>query len=621
MTAGRLRIQSAPPADTVEVRALRLPWLGKKGSFMDEDKGPAISEFPTPPEPSRRSFIRGAVLYAMLVGSGVSVTGCGGGGGGSGGGFPVGGVPIGSGGSGGATPPSSTATAFNHGVASGDPLSDRVIIWTRVTVASPSTLEVKWEVSSDPNFGVILLRGTASTGPEKDYTVKVDVIGLQANSVYHYRFFLGAEPSPSGRTKTLPVGNVSQIRLAVLSCANFPAGYFNVYAEVAKRTDIDVALHLGDYIYEYGVLGYASQLAIALDRTSQPSHEILTLEDYRTRHAQYRTDTDLAAFHAKVPVIAVWDDHDLADNAWSGGAANHDPATEGSFAARRAAAVQAYHEWLPTRLPDPAAPLKIYRSFDFGNLASLHMLDTRLIGRDQQVTLDEYLNGAAASPARQLMGAEQSAWLSAKMSASSATWQVLGQQVLMARVEIPLSVASAFTLETLSEYLAAQSTPEPLRSDSQRALLNQRKVPYNLDAWDGYPAARETVLASARTLGKNLVSLAGDTHNAWASVLTDAAGQRVGVEFATASVSSPGFERLLPLISNTVLSDAFPRMAQDVRYVETSKRGYLVLTLTPAEARGDWMEVSTVFSRSYTARTAASLHALPSPGNMEVVPV
>ncbi|NUT15475.1 MAG: alkaline phosphatase, partial [Cupriavidus sp.] len=341
----------------------------------------------------------------MFVGTGVSTTGCGGGGGNDdGGGSP----PVGS-------------EAFRHGVASGDPLADRVIVWTRVTVSSPGTLNLKWEVASDANFGAIVARGDAATGPEQDYTIKVDVTGLMPASIYFYRFLLGVQPSPTGRTKTLPVGQVAQLRLAALSCSNFPSGYFNVYAEVAKRDDIDVALHLGDYIYEYGLVGYASQLAFAIDRESQPPHEILTLEDYRRRHAQYRTDPDLRAMHAKVPVIAVWDDHDLADNAWSGGAANHDEGAEGSFIARRAAAVRAYHEWLPTRLPDPADPLKIYRSFDFGNLASLHMLDTRLIGRDQQVTLDQYLSGLAEGATRQLLGTTQLDWLRARMAASGAT--------------------------------------------------------------------------------------------------------------------------------------------------------------------------------------------------------
>ena len=551
---------------------------------------------------SRRNFIRGAILYAMFVGAGVSTTGCGGGGGGGGGG-----------------PPSDNSDAFQHGVASGDPLADRVILWTRVTVASPGALNLKWEVASDANFGAIVARGDATTGPDRDYTVKIDATGLQPASTYFYRFVLGAQVSPTGRTRTLPIGNVAQVRLAALSCSNFPAGYFNVCAEVAKRDDIDVALHLGDYIYEYGLIGFASQLAFAIDRESQPPHEILTLDDYRRRHAQYRSDVDLRAMHAKVPVIAIWDDHDLADNAWSGGAANHDEGSEGSFVARRAAAVQAYHEWLPTRRPDPADPLKIYRSFDFGNLASLHMLDTRLIGRDQQVTLDQYLSGLADGPTRQLLGTTQLEWLSARMAASSATWQVLGQQVLMSRMHVPLSVASSISPQTLAEYTLALSTPEPVRSDSQRALLAQRRVPYNLDAWDGYPAAREAVLAAARSQSKNLVSLAGDTHNMWGANLTDASGQRVGVEFATSSVSSPGFETRLPLISNTLLADAFLKMVTDLRFAETSKRGYLVLTLTPAEARGDWIEVDTVLSHSYATRIAASLRALPGPTNLDLV--
>jgi len=560
---------------------------------------------------TRRSLLRSAVLFAMFSGSGIGLTACGGGGGGGGG--------IGIGGDGGGSPPEGSGSVFKHGIASGDPLSDRVMLWTRITAAAPGTLNVGWEVASDERFGIIVARGTTSIGPERDYTVKVDATGLQPAGTYFYRFSVGRENSPIGRTRTLPVGGVSQARLAVVSCSNFPSGYFNVYADIAKRTDIDVVLHLGDYIYEYGRVGFASQLAIAIDRESNPDHEILTLQDYRLRHAQYRTDSDLRTLHARLPMIAVWDDHDLADNAWSGGAANHDEATEGSFAARRAAAVQAYHEWLPTRLPDPANPLRIYRSFDIGTLASIHMLDTRLIGRDKQVTLDQYLAGEAAASTRQLLGQPQVDWLSGRMAASAGTWQVLGQQVLMMRMTIPLSIATDFSLETLSAYLAAQALPDSARSESQRALIAQQKVPYNMDAWDGYPAARDAVLAMARSQGKNLISLAGDTHNSWAGNLTDTSGQRVGVEFGTSSVSSPGFERALPLIANDLLSDGFRRMVDDLRYAETSKRGYAVLTLTPAEARCDYVEVSTVFSREYSVRTAAALRALPGAGNLQVL--
>lgn len=551
---------------------------------------------------SRRSLIRAGVLLAVAMGSGLGLTACGGGGGDGDPGLP-GDNPL-------VTGAEQASGAFRHGVASGDPLQDRVILWTRVTVAAPGVLSVRWEVALDQNFGVLLAQGNASTGPEQDYTVKVDASGLQPGSTYYYRFVLGSERSNVGRTRTLPSGNVQRVRFGVFSCANFPAGYFNAYAHAARRDDIDFALHLGDYIYEFGRLGYASQLAIAIDRESDPQHEILTLADYRRRHAQYKSDPDLRALHATLPVIAVWDDHDLADNTWREGAVNHDEAGEGSFAARRAAAVQAYHEWLPIRVPDPLNPLKVYRGFDFGNLAALHVLDTRVIGRDRQHTLQQFLDGESQGVDRQLLGVEQSAWLTDRLTRSQATWQVLGQQVLMARMLIPLSVAAAFSLETLAEFLLAQATPESARSDEQRALVTQQRVPYNLDAWDGYPAARESVLAISRTLNRNLVSLAGDTHNAWASDLTTAAGERAGVEFATASVSSPGFERFFPLISNTVLEDAFPKMVPDLRYAETSKRGYLVLTLTPAEARGDWVQVSTVLSRNYTAGVAMSLKSL-----------
>jgi alkaline phosphatase D len=561
---------------------------------------------------TRRSLLQSAVLFAMFSSGGIGLTACGGGGGhGGGGGF--------GGGVGGGRPPDGSSSVFKHGIASGDPLSDRVIIWTRVTASAPGTLNVDWEVASDEGFGIIVARGTTSTGPERDYTVKVDAFGLQPASTYFYRFAMGSDRSPVGRTKTLPVGGVSQAKLAVVSCSNFPSGYFNVYAEIAKRADIDLVLHLGDYIYEFGRVGYASQLAIAIDRVSDPDHELLTLTDYRLRHAQYRTDNDLRALHARLPMIVVWDDHDVADNAWLGGAENHDEATEGSFAARRAAAVQAFHEWLPTRLPDPANPLRIYRSFDFGTLASMHMLDTRLVGRDKQVTLSQYLAGEAAAPTRQLLGQPQVDWLAGRIAASPCTWQVLGQQVLMMRMTIPLSIATNFSVESVTEYLAALALPESARSESQRALVAQQKVPYNLDAWDGYPAARDAVLAMARNQGKNLISLAGDTHNAWAGNLTDPSGQRVGVEFGTSSVSSPGFERALPLIASNLLADAFRRTVDDLRYAETSKRGYAVLTLTTGEARCEYIEVSTVFSRDYSVRLAATLRVLPGVSNLQVL--
>ena len=518
---------------------------------------------------------------------------------------------------------------FVHGVASGDPLADRVILWTRVSTTAPE-VEVSWFMADDSNFSSIVKTGTATTSAASDYTVKVDVAGLTANRAYYYRFQCLGVASPTGRTRTLGTGSVAQVKLAVFSCSNYPAGYFNVYAEAAKLDDIDVALHLGDYIYEYGADGYASKDAATLKRVAQPANEIITLTDYRRRYAQYRTDADLQAVHARMPFIAVWDDHELANDAWREGAQNHDPATEGLFLARRQMAIQAYHEWMPIRAPDAARPDRIYRSFDFGNLLSLHMLDTRVIGRDKQLGYGNYasasgFNAAAfttdvSNPARQLMGAEQSAWLQGQLARSSATWQVLGQQVLMARMNLP----APLVLGTigLSAYAAlagkAQAAPATL-TPAEVQILSQPAIPYNLDAWDGYQAARETVLGTARNLNKNLVVLAGDTHNAWASDLADASGQAVGVEFGVSSVTSPGFEELFAGENPLSVAAGLTQLIGPLQYADTALRGFVVLVVTPTETRAEYRYVSTVKSTSYTGTLGKVLRTLPGAANRKLI--
>ena len=515
---------------------------------------------------------------------------------------------------------------FVHGVASGDPLSDRVILWTRVTPATGATADipVQWELASDAAFSTVVAKGQATATAARDFTVKIDATGLKPATAYHYRFTAYAARSPVGRTRTLPTGSVAQVRLAVFSCANYPAGYFNVYAEAARRNDLDATVHLGDYLYEYARGGYASAHAEQLGRQVQPAGEILSLADYRARHAQYRTDTDLQALHAAAPMIAIWDDHEIANDTWASGAENHQSATEGSFAVRKAAAMQAYHEWLPTR---NAQPELIYRSFQFGDLVALHMLDTRAIGREEQLDYNNYITAsgidatgftaAVGNPARQLLGSTQTQWLQQQMTASTATWQVLGQQVLMGRMNVPAPLLLNFnnpaTGVSLSQYSAlaakAQTAPATL-TPTEQAILAQPSIPYNLDAWDGYQAARETVLGTARSLGKNLVVLSGDTHNAWANELADMNGNAVGVEFATSSVSSPGFEEYLPKENPAVLAGALQQLISPLKYCDTSRRGYMLLTATATECRADWVYVNTITSRSYTASTDKSLKVL-----------
>ena len=511
---------------------------------------------------------------------------------------------------------------YDYGVASGDPLSDRVILWTHAKFQDLSdTVNLTWQVASDLEFSKILVSGTAQASSETGYTCKVDATGLLPNQTYYYRFKSGLHTSPIGKTKTLPTGAVSDVKLAVLSCSNFPAGYFNVYSEVA-RSDADVAIHLGDYIYEYAATGYASDKAASLGRTSVPANEILTLTDYRLRHAQYKSDADSKQFHASKPLIAVWDDHEFANDTYKDGAENHTTATEGSFAARKAAAMQAYHEWMPIRTGSDKS--KIYRSFNFGNLLSLHMLDTRSLGRDQQIEITDLLNPAKqatalatlSSPTRQLMGTEQVQWLQTQMASSTATWQVLGQQVLMARMEFPVTILQALNPSdtspaalaagqlAITDYLTAkgkQAQGYPI-TPTELALLNQPKLGYNLDAWDGYPVAREILLSTAAQLKKRLVVLAGDTHNAWHNDLTLMSGVKVGEEFATSSVSSPGLEAYLALPPAQV-KGIFEGVVKDLKWMDSSRRGYLKLTVSTSQVQGEWLFIDTITSKTYKVDT------------------
>jgi alkaline phosphatase D len=525
---------------------------------------------------------------------------------------------------------------FEHGIASGDPLSDRVIIWTRVTPSSNydgRDFELTWQVASDDQFTKVVKSGSIVTGASRDFTAKVDVSGLSANTVYFYRFNFDSRLSPVGRTKTLPIGSVQQVKLAVVTCSNYPAGYFHVYAEVAKLTELDAVIHLGDYIYEYPRDGYASQDAASLNRQVEPKTEIVTLSDYRSRYAIYRDDADLQAVHAKHPFITVWDDHEFANDTWIGGAENHNPASEGPFSARRAAALQAYNEWMPIRLPDAAKNDRIYRSFDFGSLVALHMLDTRLIGRDKQLSYANYMgaNGAfdavkfttdMSNPTRQLMGAEQTTWLQSQLAKSSATWQILGQQVLMARMNIPAPlVLGQISFSDYTTLLGkAQLAPAAL-TVAEKTILAQPAIPYNLDAWDGYVVARETVFATAKNLDKNLIALAGDTHNTWASDLSDLSGNAIGVEFGVTSVTSPGFEEVFAKEDPAKVAAGLEQIVGPLVYAETKSRGFMIVTATPTETRSEWRYVNTVKAKTYSVVSGKTLKVLPGKANRKLLAV
>ncbi len=558
--------------------------------------------------------------------------------------------------------------AFNHGVASGDPLADRVILWTRVTPSYNTTVEVHWEVAREDAFQVIVASGRVATSATRDYTVKVDATGLQPGTVYYYRFRHGNVHSETGRTRTLPAAGTAQVRFALFSCANHPAGYFHVYAEAARHDDLDAVIHVGDYLYEYGMGEYATADAVALGRVPDPTGETITLDQYRRRYAQYRSDRDLRAVHARHPFICVWDDHEIANDAYKDGAENHDGVSEGEYALRRAAAVTAWYEWLPVREQEAGNPLRTYRSFDFGGLVALHMLDTRHIGRDRQLDYADFIDAATGAfdaagfaaavgaPDRQLLGAAQMQWLQTQLAQSNATWQVLGQQVLMGRMYLPAplltpeptnpsvtfaqysEIATAFlTYQAIAAQLTAAGQPvnaanllaagmtlaqlQIVNDPAKQAIITAPSIPYNLDAWDGYPVARETVYATARTLDKNLVVLSGDTHNAWANDLRDVHGNAVGVEFAGSSVSSPGLEEYLPGMPPDELRAGVMQLIPTLKYANTALRGYLLATFTPERARADWYFVDSVKTPQYSATLERSLAVLPGAGNRRLVEV
>ncbi|MFB2685353.1 alkaline phosphatase [Shewanella mangrovisoli] len=550
----------------------------------------------------------------------------------------------------------SVPAQFLHGVASGDPAQDAVILWTRVTPDSAGDVKVSWQVASDAAFSQLVTTGEMVTNANRDYTVKIDARGLRAGQTYFYRFMTGGKTSEVGKTRTLPEGEVSSVKLAVMSCANFPAGYFNVYELAAAQDDLDAVVHLGDYIYEYARGGYASEHAAELGREVLPANELLTLSDYRTRYAQYHTDASLQKLHAKVPFITVWDDHEVANDTWRDGAENHNEG-EGDFAVRKEAALQAYFEWLPIRPWREGNHEEIYRSFSYGNLVDLHMLDTRVLARDKQLDYADYMDASTGafdgerflsdvtSTTRTMLGLTQLLWLQGTLLQATGTWQVLGQQILMGKMSLPAAIATQqmsipqyAMLGALAKLAARAAANDPTLTAAELqylqanqalltpeviALLQLPSIPYNLDAWDGYAYEREVILGTAKSKNHNLVVIAGDTHNAWANELKDVNGDTVGVEFATSSVSSPGLEYYLNLPAEQIPATeaAIVELVPDLKYTNLKDRGFMTLTFTKEAVRSDWHYVSTILAKEFEESTSRSYSAMTKVGEHVINPV
>lgn len=558
---------------------------------------------------------------------------------------------------------------FRHGVASGDPTQHAVILWTRISNQNKRRT-VRWQLSTDAGFHAILKSGKTKTSTERDYTVKVDLHGLQPATTYYYRFKLGKLVSPTGTTRTLPVGDVRQIKLGLVSCANYSFGYFNAYRLLSEHDDLDAIVHLGDYLYEYEAGGYDSEHAEAMGRTSYPRHEVVSLEDYRARHAQYKSDLDLQALHARFPFIASWDDHETANDSWIAGAQNHNEG-EGQWNRRKADALQAYYEWMPIREPRHNNRACSYRSFQFGGLATLIMLESRLCGREQALSydkdlplrqrafdfsdphqpvlfdgvetagkdvrsiavpfdisgeqptpitdyariesldaenlpsgvaylpdIDRFRNEILADPSRDMLGAQQEAWLAQQLQDSQRAgtpWQLIGNQTILANIIAP-DLRSAYTAAEL----------QGLMPGARRFVnFTSYGLPYNLDAWDGYPVARQRVLDAFAQFANNAVVLTGDTHNAWANEI--AHGERnCCVEIGVTSVTSPGASEILKL-DKTKFEATLQSRNQHVRYCDAGNRGYVVVSLTPQQMRADYYFIDTILSTNTRSRLGKSV--------------
>jgi alkaline phosphatase D len=491
-----------------------------------------------------------------------------------------------------------TARGFTHNVASGEPGHDRVMLWTRFVPAGGGDAQLEYQLSDSPEFGRIMARGAATARAERDHCTSAVADGLQPGQWYFYRFRAAdGSVSPIGRTRTLPDGPLAAFTIATFSCANLPFGWFNAYAHAAERRDIDLVLHVGDYLYEYQRGRYPSAGQALAGRLFEPAEEMIELADYRLRYASYRTDPDLQRLHQLFPMVMMWDDHESANNSFRDGAENHQPETEGDWNRRKAAAMRAAREWLP--LSDNA-----FETYQIGDLATLFRPETRLTARsepldinglagatDAAAALAALRDGRWRDPSRTMLGPAQEQQLAGAFRRSAAQgtrWQVLGQQVV---------VGTSSLSPTIAEWASAGGSAESRRKTALNLAAAEAGLPFNLDAWDGYPAARDRLLRSALDANANLIVLSGDTHNAWAFDL-DLGGSAAGVEFGGQSVTSPGIEGSLPKIDPQVVAGTLVAHNRQLKWANTRNRGYMTLQLTPERATSEWLFLDTVRRRS-----------------------
>jgi alkaline phosphatase D len=498
------------------------------------------------------------------------------------------------------------ANGFTHNVASGEPGPTSMLLWTRYRPAEGGPARVSVEISETPDFARVVGGGQMVTGPWRDYTVKITVDGLRPGTTHYYRF-IGPDgsKSPIGRTKTLPVGNVKSFNIAVFSCSNLGFGEFNAYGHAAARGDIDLVLHMGDYIYEYGRGGY--DVGAEFSKRIYPESEIYSLADYRLRYASYRADPQLQAMHAAFPVIPNTDDHEGANDAWEGGAQNHQP-DEGDWTNRKNAAMQVWREWLPVG----ETP---WKSYDIGTLATYYRTDTRMVARskpfdhgtfmrapDPAKAFAEFRDGAWQDDASTMLGSEQESWLYQGFARNRTQWSVVGTGTNMGYNSTP---------QNALDLLAPDATDRARNYVKQGMTAGKAGLPYNLDNWGGYPKARSRLLAAAQRVDANLIIVTGDSHNGWAFDLPEG-GKPAGVEFGGHSVSSPGFEQATKGVTPaTVARTMVEGSPAELRWMDSSNRGYMLTTLTPQAASNEWIFMDTVLTRSLATKPSHRMKVRP----------
>jgi alkaline phosphatase D len=500
-------------------------------------------------------------------------------------------------------------TPFAHGVASGDPGPTSVVIWTRANPAFGIDA-LTWAVSEREDLASPVATGRIAVGPDRDFTAKTLVESLEPGRRYFYGFSSPAGDSPLGRTCTLPVGATSSVKLAIASCSNYPFGFFNAYDAIGSDEEIDIVLHLGDYIYEYAADGWGGDVGASLDRLHSPLNEIVSLADYRMRHAQYKSDRGSQRMHAAHPLIPIWDDHESTNNPWAGGAENHQPETEGDWPARRGASLRAYYEWMPIREPAVGAdPAAYWRHFTFGDLASLVTLETRHTGRSRQIEYSAHLPGMTTledvrrfrvevlgDVGRDMLSGGMRQFLTASLRDAAngeRPWKLMGNQIPIARVNVPPTAAEVIRRSSAFD----ASWTEELEQIEQ---LGRYDLPIYLDTWDGYAAAREDLYRQVLEAGVgDLLVLTGDSHAFWLNELSTQTGRRMGYEIGTSGISSPGdFERF-GAGESVRLDELMIEHNPEVLWTNNRHRGYVSIGLTRDAAEVRYMAVSTVTSEQY----------------------